>query len=109
MENYVSDYLDSDVKNQEIFCDSAGGQNTNYTVIRPICCHYLVYTVKRLESIRITFSRRGHSYTKVDKDFEFVKTKTKTELPNDWIEVFKSARWESILFQVVDLSVIQEW
>lgn len=88
--DFILNYLDAEVKHLHIFCDSAGGQNKNFTIFRFM--HYVVHTVKRLESIKITFPIRGHSYLECDKSMGLVNLKTRMEVPNDWYELLRSSR-----------------
>lgn len=109
LHHYVTSILDPEVVNLEIFCDSCGGQNKNYTLFRFI--HYLVHHEKRFESIRVTFPVRGHSYLESDKDMGLIRRKTKAELPKDWIDIIKDARAKPTPFQVVEVdgSMIRDW
>lgn len=97
--NFVYNFLDERVRHLEIFCDSCGGQNKNFTVFRYI--HHLVHVQKRLDSIKVTFPIRGHSYMECDKDFGHVNQKARVELPNEWAEVFESSRVKPTPFDVV--------
>ncbi|KAK9680912.1 hypothetical protein QE152_g38737 [Popillia japonica] len=76
-------YLQPEVKHLHIFCDceTAGGQNKNFSMFRFM--HFMVHTVKRLESIKITFPIRGHSYLECDKNMGIVNLKKRMELPDE--------------------------
>ncbi|CAG4955320.1 unnamed protein product [Parnassius apollo] len=76
---YLTNHLDSRVKHLEIFCDSAGGQNKNYTVIRFI--HFVVHKMKLLDSIKITYPIREHSYLECDKNIGLINLKAHIEVP----------------------------
>lgn len=101
LHHFVFNYLNEEVQHLEIFCDSCGGQNKNYTVFRLL--HYIVHVEKRLQSIKLTFPIRGHSYLECDKDFGLINQKSRAEVPEDWIEVFKSARVKPMPFEVVEV------
>lgn len=110
MLNYFIFYiLDSQVKHLEIFCDSCSGQNKNYLVIK--FCHYVVSIVKRLESIKITFPIRGHSYMDCDRNMTIINQKSPCEVPEDWINVVQNARVKPSPFQAVDIdyTFFRDW
>lgn len=88
LHNYVSEILDPKVKVLVIFCDSCSGQNKNYAVF--LYLHYIVHTIKRLDSVKIVFPIRGHSYMECDKNFGLIKKKTIAELPKDWVNAFET-------------------
>ncbi|XP_046678028.1 uncharacterized protein LOC124365935 [Homalodisca vitripennis] len=101
LHNFVYEHLDEKIRHLHIFCDSCSGQNKNFTMIRFL--HYLVYEAKKLDSIKVTFPLRGHSYMECDKNMGLVNTKSKAELPSDWIEVFENARKNPFPFKVVSI------
>lgn len=122
LHHYVTQILDKNVKDLEIFCDSCPGQNKNYAVLITIpslpsthhwsqnknyavllYLHYLVHTIRRLDSVNVTFPIRGHSYMECDKNMGLVKTKTVVELPSEWITVFETARINPCPFQVINV------
>lgn len=107
--HFIMNYLPAEVEHLHIFCDGAGGQNKNYTVIRFI--HYVVSVVKRLKSIRITYPVRGHSYLECDKNMGLVNTKKRMELPADWEENLLTSRIKPAPFVVisVDQSYVKKW
>lgn len=109
LDHYVNKVLSPKVQQLEIFCDSCGGQNKNYTLIR--YCHYLVCFLKRLKSLKLTFPVVGHSYMECDKDVGLIKTKTRTEVPQDWVTVFKESRVKPAPFNVVEVEIemIRDW
>lgn len=45
LHHFLFNFLGEDVRHLEIFCDSCGGQNKNYTFIRAL--HYIVHTEKK--------------------------------------------------------------
>lgn len=102
LHDFVYNFLDERVRHLNIFCDSCGGQNKNYTVFRYI--HHLVAVQKKLESIKMTFPIRGHSYMECDKDFGLINQKSRAELPSEWTEVFKSARTKPSPFDIVEVT-----
>ncbi|PSN42801.1 hypothetical protein C0J52_20545 [Blattella germanica] len=107
--NFIFTKLDTKVKHLEVFCDSCGGQNKNYTVFRFL--HYVVSVAKKLETIKVTFPIRGHSYLECDRNMSLINTKSQTELPEDWIHVFQSARVKPSPFQVIDVDqvLLRNW
>ena len=92
-----------------IFCDSAGVQNKNFTIVRLL--HYIVHEIKRLDSIHITFPIRGHSYLECDKNMGLINIKTRMELHADWKTVLQHARKKPEPFHVVDVSqeITKSW
>lgn len=100
LHHYMYNYLPANIKRLQIFCDSCGGQNKNYTVFRFL--HHVIHYERRLDEIQITFPIRGHSYMECDKDFGLVNQKSKTEIPSDWIDVLRSSRVKPAPFDVED-------
>ena len=47
---------------------------------------------KKVQSIKLTFPVRGHSYMWCDRDFALIHKKATVELPSDWFACFRSAR-----------------
>lgn len=111
LNNFINNEMSPDVENLYVFCDSAGGQNKNYSVFRYL--HYLVHIKKRFKSIVVTYPVRGHSYLECDKNMGLVNTKTRTEVPEDWVNVFENARAKPEPFVVIkdikDDKVIRDW
>lgn len=109
LHHFFYNYLDMKIRKLEIFCDSCGGQNKNYTMMRFL--HYVVHMEKRLDSVKITFPIRGHSYLECDKDFGLINQKSRVEVPEEWYEVFKMARNKPSPFNVekVTQSYFQGW
>lgn len=107
--NFVMTILDPKVKELDIFCDSCGGQNKNWTIFRMV--HYLVNHVKRLDKIKMNFPIRGHSYLECDRNMVCINQKKWIELPKDWYEEFQNARAKPSPFVVieVDKEVIRKW
>lgn len=73
--------------------------------------HYVVHMEKRLDSVKMTFPIRGHSYLECDKDFGLINQKSRVEVPEEWYEVFKMARNKPSPFDVekVTQSYFQSW
>lgn len=101
LHHFVYNFLDVEVRNLEIFCDSCAGQNKNFTIFRFF--HNLVHTEKRLDFVKITFPVRGHSYLECDKNVGLVNQKTRVEHPKEWNKVFQVARYKPSPFDVVDV------
>ena len=99
---FIWNILQASVRHLHIFCDSAGGQNKNFTIVRLL--HYIVHEIKRLDSIHITFPIRGHSYLECDKNMGLINIKTLMELPANWKTVLQNARKKPEPFHVVDVS-----
>ncbi|KAL4711664.1 hypothetical protein ACJJTC_003431 [Scirpophaga incertulas] len=98
---FIVHCLDKSVKHLSIFCDSAGGQNKNYNMIK--FAYFLTHESKLLDSVSFTFPVRGHSYMECDKNFGVVKLKTRMELPNDFYNLLISARSKPEPFIVVNV------
>ncbi|KAJ8871631.1 hypothetical protein PR048_027958 [Dryococelus australis] len=97
--NFFFEVLSSDVLEIHIFCDSYGGQNKNWTVIRFL--HYVAVVLKRFDKVQVTYPIRGHSYMECDKNAALISQKTPAETPGDWREAIASARVKPSPFQVV--------
>ena len=96
---FVTNRLDSSITELEILCDSCGGQNKNVTVIR--MCHHLVHTQKRFKKVVMVFPVKGQSYLECDKNIGLIKMKTRCETPEDWFDVFRTARSKPSTFEVI--------
>lgn len=81
------------------------GQNKNYTLLR-----YLYYVV-HIAKVLVTFPIRGHSYMESDRNMAIIKTKSRAEVPQDWIDVVESSRQNPSPFKVIDVDqgVIRNW
>lgn len=64
--DFLMNHLDPNVRNLELLCDDCAGQNKNWTVIRFL--HYVIHAVKRLDTVKVSFPMRGHSYMECDRD-----------------------------------------
>lgn len=98
--DYFINKLSPEIKHLELFCDSCGGQNKNWTVFRML--YYMVHVIKRFTSIKITFPIRGHSYMECDKDMGLLNQKTIVQKPDGWFEAFRSARATPTPFIVIE-------
>ena len=108
--HFIVNYLDDNVEELQIFCDSAGGQNKNYTIFRFI--HYIVNNqIHGLKNIKITFPVRGHSYLECDKNVGLWKLKEKMETPKDFKSMIKNSRIKPSPFVVVSVSkqIVFNW
>lgn len=56
----------------------------------------MVHIERKLELVMITFPVRGHSYMECDKNMELINSKSRVEVPDEWIEVFENARQQPI-------------
>ncbi|CAH2093434.1 unnamed protein product [Euphydryas editha] len=101
--HYLTNHLDSRIKHLEIYCDSAGGQNKNYTVIRFI--HFVVHKMKLLDSIKITYPVRGHSYLECDKNMGLINLKTHMEVPYQWYDLLRVSRQRPKPFEVIEVGI----
>lgn len=109
LHHFLYNYLHPEVRQLEIFCDSCGGQNKNYTMFRFL--HFVVHVEKRLDFVKVTFPIRGHSYLECDKNFGLINQKTKVELPEEWCEVFRTSRNKPSPFNVeqVNQTYFRSW
>lgn len=109
LHHYVNEYLPPQVKHLKIFCDSCGGQNKNFTLFRYL--HHLVHKFQRFETVTVVFPIRGHSYMECDKNMGIINCKTRAELPEDWVDIFRTARDKPTPFHVeeVDQSLVRDW
>lgn len=109
LHHYVYNFMREGTKHLNIFCDSCSGQNKNFTMFRFL--HHLVHVEKKLQSVMVTFPVRGHSYLESDKNIGLIKTATRTEVPEDWLEVIKDARQKPMPFKVVnvDRTFFRSW
>lgn len=107
--HFITNHLDEKTTHLHIFCDSAGGQNKNFAMFKFM--HYIVHSAKLLESIKITYPERGHSYLECDKNMGLVNLKTRMEHPDEWIDVLKSSRSRPAPFEVINVSqnIVKEW
>ncbi|XP_046665800.1 uncharacterized protein LOC124357790 [Homalodisca vitripennis] len=106
---FVMTILDPSVKELDIFCDSCGGQNKNWTLFRTI--HYIVHHTKRLDKIQMNFPIRGHSYLECDRNMASINQKKWIETPKDWIDEIKGARVKPSPFHVIQVEreFVRNW
>lgn len=100
LHHFFINYLKPNVREIHIFCDSCGGQNKNYTMIRFL--HYMTTIVKRFDTLIVTYPIRGHSYLECDKNMSLIKNATPAETPNDWRDAIREARVKPRSFEVVE-------
>lgn len=107
--DFLMNHANNSIKHLHLFCDSAGGQNKNYSVFRFM--HYIVHSIRRLDSIRITFPIRGHSYLECDKNMGLVNLKTRMELPNDYYDLLEHSRMKPTPFSVIRVQqhMVKDW
>lgn len=110
--HFVYNYLDLNVRELDLFCDSCGGQNKNYTFFRFL--HNLVHQQKRFDSIRVTFPIRGHSYMENDKNMGIINQKARVETVKELCDLVQSSRKKPSPFVVKHLSednqhIFQKW
>ena len=100
---FIMNYLGEEVQELEIFCDSAGGQNKNYTIFRFI--HYITNNqIHGLTDINITFLIRGHSYLECDKNVGLWNIKAPMEIAKNFEEMVKLSRSKPSPFTVVGVT-----
>ncbi|XP_046684368.1 uncharacterized protein LOC124370121 [Homalodisca vitripennis] len=109
LNHYIFTKLDPKVKHLHIFCDSCSGQNKNYTLIR--FCHYVVNVLQKLDTIKVVFPIRGHSFLECDRNMGLINQKYAAELPEDWVELIRNCRVKPSPFEVVeaDLPLFRKW
>ena len=107
--DFLMNHAENSIKHLHLFCDSAGGQNKNYSVFRLM--HYIVHSIRRLDSIRITFPIRGHSYLECDKNMGLVNLKTRMELPEDYYGLLEHSRTKPTPFSVIRVQrhMVKDW
>ncbi|KAG5899095.1 hypothetical protein JTB14_021598 [Gonioctena quinquepunctata] len=64
---------------------------------------FYTYTEVAKKGANEFFPIRGHSYMECDKYMGLISCKTRTELPEDWVEIFRSARQKSSPFKVEEV------
>lgn len=88
--DFIMFQLPDTVRKITIFCDSCGGQNKNYVIIRFI--YYIVHIQRKLDEIKIVFPVRGHSYMECDRNMALINQKAHIELPSEWADQVAVAR-----------------
>lgn len=112
LNHFVYNYLDLNIKHLDLFCDSCGGQNKNFTLFRYL--HNLVNQQKRFDVVRVTFPIRGHSYMENDKNMGIINQKARVETVNELCDLVQSSRKKPSPFVVEHLSedsqhIFQKW
>nr|XP_023012891.1 uncharacterized protein LOC111502940 [Leptinotarsa decemlineata] len=110
--NFLYNQLDPQVRKLEIFCDSCGGQNKNYTVFRFL--HHVIQYQKRLDYVKVTFPIRRHSYMENDKNMGLINTKARVETLEEMCELLQSSRCKPSPFVVVKINeqnqtIFRQW
>lgn len=110
--DFLYNQMDLKVRNLDIFCDSCGGQNKNYTIFRFL--HHVVHEQKRLDYVKVTFPIRGHSYMETDKNMGLIKHKNQYETPDELCDLVRSARTKPSPFTVTKIdtanqSIFRQW
>lgn len=107
--DFICNFLKPEVRHLIVFCDSCAGQNKNFTLFR--FAYFLVHIIGRLDSFKMVFPIRGHSYMECDRNMGLINTKSYTEVPDDWISIIANARVKPSPFLVVkcDQSIFQGW
>lgn len=95
LHHFCSNILGPNIKRVSFICDSCCGQNKNWTIIRFF--HWLVHHEKRFDEVNITFPIRGQSYLDYDKNMGLVNARTPAEIPEEWWNVFRSAKKKNVL------------
>lgn len=112
LNHFVYNHLDSNIRVLDLFCDSCGGQNKNFTFFRYL--HNLVHQQKRFDCVRVTFPIRGHSYMENDKNMGIINQKARVETVQELCELVQSSRKKPAPFVVENLSeenqhIFQKW
>lgn len=108
--HFINTYLHDEVEELQVFCDSAGGQNKNFTIVRFI--HFITSNqIHGLKNIKITFPIRGHSYLECDKNVGLWNMKEKMETPKDFVSMVEKSRNKPTPFKVVHVEkeMVLDW
>lgn len=107
--DFICNIMRPQVRHLTIFCDSCAGQNKNFTLFR--FAYYVVHVIGRLDSLKMVFPVRGHSYMECDRNKGLSNTKLYAEVPDDWISIVANARTKPSPFLVVkcDQSIFLGW
>lgn len=93
-----------------MFCDSTGGQNKNFTVIRFI--HFIANKhIYGMKEIKITFPVREHSYLEYGKNGGLWNFKEEMETPKDFVLMIQNVRKKPFPFEVVSVhkDLVYNW
>lgn len=112
LSNFLHNHLDPQVRSLDIFCDSCGGQNKNYTLFRFL--HHVIHEQKRLDYAKVTFPVRGHSYMETDKNMGIINHKIRYETPDELCDLVRSSRAKPSPFIVTQIgtpnqSIFRRW
>lgn len=109
--DFIFNHLEPHVKELTIFFDSFAGQNKNYTLF--ILIHFIVHSTRRLQTVKMVFPIRDHSYLECDKNMGLINQRTNLELPEDWNSVLRDARVKPAPFVVIECdnqtSLFKQW
>lgn len=100
LHHYLTHLMNPEVRHLKIFCDSCGGQNKNYCVLKYL--YAAVHFLNLLDSVTVVYPIRGHSYLECDKNMALINMKAPCELPEDWRDEIRKARTKPEPFQVVN-------
>lgn len=92
--------MNPQVRHLKIFCDSCGGQNKNYCVIKFL--YSIVHHLQLLDTVSIIYPIRGHTYLECDKNMALINQKTPCEIPDDWRDEIRKSRSKPEPFHVID-------
>lgn len=99
LNHFVTSILPQTVRKLVILCDSCAGQNKNYTLI--LYLHYLLCNIKRLDTVKVIFPIRGHSYLECDRDMSFINQKSYVKTLNEWRDINRKAGLSHHPFQLL--------
>lgn len=107
--HYLTCFMDHNVRHLKIFCDSCGGQNKNYCVIKFL--YSAVHHLNLLDSVSVIYPIRGHTYLECDKNMALINQKTACETPDEWRDEVRKSRAKPEPFTVVDCkqNMFQSW
>ena len=99
LHHFIKHSVPQNVRTIEMFCDGCAGQNKNWTVLRFL--YALVHLWKRFDKVKVTFPIRGHSYMECDRDLSLVNKTNPIDVPDQWVEEFRSARVRPSPYNVI--------
>lgn len=99
---FICMFLDDEVEELQVFCDSTGGQNKSFTTIRFI--HFIANKqIHGMKETKITFPVREHSYLERDKNVGLWNFKENMEVPKDFVLMIQNVRKKPFPFEVVSV------
>lgn len=99
---FICKFLDDEVEELHVFCDSTGGQNKNFTIIRFI--HFIANKhIHGIKEIKITFPVRDHSFLECDNNVGLWNFKEKMETPKDFVTMIQNVEKNPFPFEVVSV------